>query len=641
MCGIVGIAAKTGVGESERDCIRKMADVIEHRGPDDDGFYDSGQVLLGMRRLSIIDVEGGQQPTCNEDRTVWAVCNGEIYNFRRLRQELSARGHQFRTLSDTEVIVHLYEEHGQDFVDHIDGMFAIALWDSVQRKLFVVRDRMGIKPLYYTVRNGDLAFGSEIKSLLKLPWLEARLDRSGLRDYLSVGYSVAPRTIFGDVRKLPPATMLCWSSGEQSIRRYWDMPVDTRDDLDEEEWTGRVADGLADAVDSHMVSDVPIGAFLSGGVDSTAIVAFMAERSGQAVSTYSIGYAGDKAAEYYNELPYANFAAQLFSTEHNEIEVRPEVAKLLPHLIWHLEEPISDSAIATTFLVAQLAASDVKVILSGVGGDELFAGYNRYLGDHYGGMYQHIPAWIRRRILQPMAAMLPTGRQNKWMDYSRYARSFVKAASMPWREQYKYFIAIQEQAMLEKLLGDPSLREPDGFDRILEDESADDDLLRLLRVDWQTQLAEDLLLLTDKMTMAESLECRVPFLDHHFVEMAASIPKAVKRPGGELKHILKQALKPHLPDSILYRKKRGFGAPVGSWFKGQLRPLRAQLLSREVVESRGVFSWPAVSDICRLHDESRQDYTDLILVLMNLEIWSKIFLDGRSAADVSTELVES
>lgn len=638
MCGIVGIVGSGLLSGAERSCAQLMADAIVHRGPDDEGFHYEEQVVLGMRRLSIIDLDGGQQPIYNEDRTVWAVCNGEIYNYRQTREMLKARGHTMRCDSDAEVVVHLYEEFGEAFVEHMDGMFAVALWDSRKRRLHLVRDRLGIKPLYYTINNGTLAFASEVKALLKVPGMSAQIDSSGLRDYLTIGYCVAPNTIFSGIQKLAPAQMLTWEQGLTRLDTWWQMPQNVRSDLSADEWAARVAEQLHDAVESHMVSDVPIGAFLSGGIDSSAVVALMSEIGNQAVNTYSIGYAGGKTAAYYNELPYAAQVAGMFGTNHHEIQVQPKVARLLPKLMWHLEEPISDSAIATTYLVSELAAESVKVILSGVGGDELFAGYNRYVGDHYSTMYRRIPRWLRSGMIEPIATRLPSSRQNRWMDMARYARRFVEAGTLPWDEQYKYFIAIQGESTLRSLLIDDDAHPEDGFDRILAGETSGDPLLRLMRVDGQTQLPEDLLLLTDKMTMAVSIECRVPFLDHRLVELAAQIPRAIKRPGTDLKAVLKQSLKGKLPDEVLYRRKRGFGAPVGSWFKGELRPLRAALLSRRTVESRGVLAWEAVDAICQQHDQSRHDYTDLILVLMNLEIWSRIFLDGRDADDVGAEL---
>ena len=640
MCGIVGIAAADGLCDEHRGAARRMADAIEHRGPDDQGFHDSETITIGMRRLSIIDVDGGHQPIANEDGTVHVVCNGEIYNFRELRRELEALGHRFKTQSDTEVLVHLYEEHGEEFVDRIDGMFAIALHDLSRQRLLLVRDRLGIKPLYYSIDGSRLVFASEVKSILRAPSTTAALDTAALRDYLSIGYCVAPQTIFKNISKLQPASMLVWERGAVRTRRYWSIPASTRTDLTEADWVESIIAALSSSVASHMVSDVPIGAFLSGGIDSTAVVALMTDQSKQPVNTYSIGYSGSSVADYFNELPFADEAANLYATNHHRIEVNPDVASLLPTLIWHLEEPISDSAIATTYLVAQLAAESVTVILSGVGGDELFAGYNRYLGDYYGARYNKLPAWLRSRTLPALASMLPSGRQSRLMDLSRYARSFVSSASLPWREQYRHYIAIQGRAMLDSLLDQTALGDVDGFDRVILDEKADDPLLRLLRVDWQTQLSEDLLLLTDKMTMANSIECRVPFLDHRLTELAATIPTEQKRPGRQLKYLLKKALEPHLPESILYRRKRGFGAPVGSWFKEELRPLREALLSRETIASRGVFAWPSVAEIIDSHDRNKADFTDLIMVLLNLEIWCRLFLDGRSPDDIGAELGE-
>ena len=586
MCGIVGIAANRSLGDAERAAVRRMADAIVHRGPDDDGFFDGDNVVLGMRRLSIIDVAGGRQPISNEDGTVQAVCNGEIYNFRELRRELEQLGHRFRTGSDAEVTVHLYEEHGDAFVDRLAGMFAIALWDSRRKRLLVVRDRLGIKPVYYCERDGRLAYASEVKALLQAPGVHAELDPAGLRDHLAIGYAVAPRTIFKGICKLPPATMLAWEDGKPQSVRYWDIPQATATGMDEDDWAALIREELGRVVSSHMVSDVPIGAFLSGGIDSSAVVACMAAESSDPVNTYSIGYAGSGAERYYNELPYAQQVAEQFRTRHHEIEVRPTVSTLLPKLVWHLEEPISDSAIATTYLVSQLAAQSVKVILSGVGGDELFAGYNRYLGDHYSALYGKVPGWLRSRVVEPLSARLPSGRQNRLMDLSRYTRKLVQASALPWHEQYKLFIALEEQATLGALLGDASLQEPDGFDRVLAAERAEDPLQRLLRVDWQTQLAEDLLLLTDKMTMAESIECRVPFLDHQLAEFAAGLPQRLRLRGTTTKVVLRRAMKDLLPPEILSRRKMGFPVPVGAWFRGPYRHLLDEYVLGMVRASR-------------------------------------------------------
>ncbi|HEY7739920.1 MAG TPA: asparagine synthase (glutamine-hydrolyzing) [Steroidobacteraceae bacterium] len=636
MCGIVGIAgAGTAAG---LDDVRRMAGAIRHRGPDDEGFLQSEGVILGMRRLSIIDLAGGHQPIANEDETVWVVCNGEIYNYRELRAGLERQGHRFRTHSDVEVIVHLYEEHGLDFVTRIGGMFAIALWDARLRRLVLVRDRFGQKPLYVAQHGGGLAFASEVKALLRLPGFRAQLDPGALAEYLAMGYATAPRTAFRGVSKLPPGSRLVHDAAGTRVERWWNLPERVRDGIDAEAWVEEVRRELRRAVAGHMVADVPIGAFLSGGIDSSAVVALMAEQSSQPVNTYSIGYAGPGAASYYNELSYAGAVARRYRTNHHEIPVAPDVIRLLPKLIWHVEEPISDSAMVTTWLVSELAAGSVKVILSGVGGDELFAGYTRYLGEHYGRRYRRIPAWLRRGLLAPLARRLPSGRQNRAMDLARYARRFIQAGELDWRGQYRHYLEICTPQAVAELTG--AAAATTGFDRVLAEENADDALLRVLRVDARTQLPEDLLLLTDKVTMAASIECRVPFLDHGLAELAARIPEAVKMQGGDLKGLLRRALTGILPREILERGKRGFGAPMGAWLKSELRPLRDALLSRESVESRGLLRYDAVRALSAAHDAHREDYSDLLLVLVNLELWCRLFVDGRTESELADELRE-
>lgn len=640
MCGIVGVVQANTLRQFDINDVGRMADAIFHRGPDDYGLFEDQNVILGMRRLSIIDLEGGHQPIHNEDRTVWVVNNGEIYNYQRLRRTLIDRGHRFETNSDTEVLVHLYEEHGEDFLAHLEGMFAIALWDTRRRKLIIARDRVGMKPVYYWANGACIAFASEIKSIISLPGFSASVDIDALAEYTGVGYAVAPKTVFEGVRKLPPAAVLVWQDNHFKIQQYWSPPIEVDNGVSAEDWTERVRVELERAVKDHMVSDVPVGAFLSGGIDSSAIATLMTRSSDQGLSTYSIGYKGGQVAKYYNELPYARTVADNLGTTHNEIEVQPDVARLLPKLIWHLEEPISDSAIMTTYLVSELASKSVKVILSGVGGDELFAGYNRYLGDHYNRYYQRMPKWCRRHLLSHVAKLLPSGRQNRAMDLARYAKRFIQAGQMSWQDRYRFFLAIAGDDVVASLLKQGDSIVENGFAAVAKSERSPDELLRLFRIDWQTQLAENLLLLTDKMSMAVSLECRVPFLDHRLVELASRIPAQHKLPNGRLKGLLKDALVGVLPDSIINRRKRGFGAPVGSWFKQELMPLRNHLLGRAVLEHRGVFDPSTVVKICSDHDRGREDYTDLILVMMNLEIWSRMFLDGQSHEDVSGELAE-
>lgn len=640
MCGIIGVYETSG--SAQRYClddVRAMADTIVHRGPDDHGFLQHESLIFGMRRLSIIDLNGGQQPIANEDSTVFVINNGEIYNYKGLRDELVARGHAFRTESDTEVIVHAYEEFGDDFVSKLEGMFALAVYDTRRRRLVIARDRMGIKPLYFREDEAGIAFASEVKALLALPGSVADVDKSSLVDYLSIGYAVAPATIFAGISKLNPASMLICEPDGARIRRYWSPPETVDEEPDFEEWVDKIGAELERAVVDHLVADVPVGAFLSGGIDSSAVCYLMSRNSDSELNTYSIGYTGGATEDYYNELSYANQVARELGSRHQEIEVQPDVASLLPKLIWHLEEPISDSAITTTYLVSELAAESVKVILSGVGGDELFAGYNRYLGGHYHAYLDRLPRWCWQGVLPKIAGLLPSGRQNRLMDMSRYAKRFFEASGLDHVERYAFYLATANRQTVELLLGEDVAAAENQLVRVARDEAGiEDELLRLFRIDWQTQLAENLLLLTDKMTMARSLECRVPFLDHKLVELAASAPSHHKLPGGRLKGLLKAALHDTLPPEIVNRRKRGFGAPVGAWFKRELLTLRRELLGPHALGSRGLFNSHAIQGVCDLHDRNKADFTDLILVLMNLEVWFRLFVDRRSHTDVAEEL---
>jgi len=638
MCGIYGLVAlKPGAACAPAD-LRAMAALTVHRGPDDEGAYVADGVALGMRRLSIIDLAGGHQPIANEDETVWVVCNGEIYNFREVRADLIARGHRFRTASDAEVVVHLYEEYGLDCVAHMTGMFGFALWDGPRRRLVLGRDRLGVKPIYIHVHDGRLIFASEIKAILEVMGVEAALDPVALEDYLSYGYSANERTLLAGIEKLPPASLLVCENGEVSVHTYWQPPAEADESLSEVQWAERVRATIENAVAMEMVADVPLGAFLSGGIDSSAVVAMMARHSDRPVRTYSIGFDTGAAGSYYNELPYAREVAALFKTQHREIMVRPDVVGLLPMLIWHMDEPIADSAFITTYLVAKFAREDVKVILSGVGGDELFGGYRRYLGDYYAGRYNRLPAWMRKAVIAPLARALPADRHSPLTNLSRYARAFVESSDRPFEERYRGYVRVFGEAALDRLLRAGRRGEIDSLEAAFRIAVDGDGLNRLMRVDLMTQLPNDLLVLTDKMTMATSLECRVPLLNHELVELSARLPADLRIRGGRLKHMLKLALRDVLPETILNRKKRGFGAPIGAWLKKELTPLVHTLLSREAVERRGLFDWTVVAETVALHEAGREDHTDHLLSLINLEVWARLYLDRRTPDDVALEL---
>ena len=636
MCGIHGVLDLTGAPASV-ETLSPMARVTRHRGPDDEGAYQDGSLVMGMRRLSIIDIAGGHQPLTNEDRTLWLVANGEIYNYRELSRDLTAQGHHLRTASDCETLLHLYEQYGDDFLATVNGMFAFALWDSRRRRLLLGRDRLGVKPLYLWNDGKRLVFASEAKAILNVPGVPTRLDPAALASYLSLGYVAAPQSIFLGVRKLPPASLLIAEQGKITERRYWRVPARVDTTTDESTWSVRVRAQLEEAVRAQMVSDVPVGAFLSGGIDSSAVVAFMSAHSDRPVKTYAIGFEGGDAESFYNELPYARRVAQLFRTDHHEILVRPDVVALLPRLLWHMDEPIADSAFITTFLVSEFARREVTVILSGVGGDELFAGYRRYLGSHFQRHFERLPSGMRR-AMTALGSHLPSDRHSPLLNTMRLAKGFLASADLPLDERYSSYVEVFDEGMAAEILRFPMAGNGNAIGVAFADATGDDDLNRMLLVDAATQLPDDLLLLTDKMSMAVSLECRVPLLDHRLFELAASIPQSVKLRGGRLKHVMKRALSDVLPRDILERKKRGFGTPMGAWFKGALAPLLRQLLSRESIQRRGLFHYPAVAALIDAHDANRIDGTDRLLALVNFEVWARLYLDARSPDDVVDEL---
>ncbi|MDZ5459407.1 asparagine synthase (glutamine-hydrolyzing) [Azohydromonas lata] len=638
MCGIHGIYRFDGQ-RVEPATISAMGRVTQHRGPDDEGWHiepAQQRCAIGMRRLSIIDLAGGHQPISNADDTTWIVCNGEVYNFRELRAELQQRGVRFKTGSDTEVMLHLYDQLGDEFVHRLDGMFNFALWDARRRRLLIGRDHLGVKPLYVHHTRERLAFATEAKALLALPDVTPQLNREALADYLHLGYVAAPHSMFRGIAKLPPATMLSIEDGQVKQWRYWRLPSRQDHTLSASQWVERTRAALDAAVHRQMVSDVPIGAFLSGGVDSSAVVGFMAKHSEAPIRTYAIGFDGGEAEQLYNELPYARQVSQLFKTEHHEIVVKPDVVGLLPRLLWHMDEPVADSAFVTTYLVSEFARRDVTVILSGVGGDELFGGYRRYLGEHYAAKFGRLPSWARDLMVRASQG-LPVDRHSQLLNKLRLARGFLESASLSPDERYRRYLQVLGQDHVAELLKGAAAP-TDALAAAFASAGDGDALNRMFAVDAETQLPDDLLMLTDKMSMAVSLECRVPLLDKALVEMAASIPQQHKVPGTQLKHLMKQALSDMLPREILYRAKRGFGTPMGAWLKHELAPVLARLLGADVVRARGLFEPRVVSRLVADHQANRMDGTDVLISLMNLEIWSRIYLDRRSHEDVTAEL---
>jgi asparagine synthase (glutamine-hydrolysing) len=624
-----------------------MAGVILHRGPDDCGEYVGRGVAMGMRRLSIIDVAGGHQPIANEDGTIWVILNGEIYNFQQLRSELEKKGHLFRTRTDTEVIAHLYEEQGLEFLEKLRGMFGLAIWDANRERLVLARDRIGEKPLYVRRESGRVLFASELKSILQVPDVPRRLNLQAVEAYLELGYIPAPLTMIEGVEKLLPGHYITVENGRIEDHKYWDVPYERTQQCTEQEWVEQIRAKLVECVRMQLVSDVPLGAFLSGGIDSSTIVAIMSQSTGRPVKTYSIGYEDEHS--YYNELPYAKRVAQIFATDHHEIVVRPDVSELLPRLVWHLDEPIADSACLTTYLVSKLARESVTVILSGVGGDELFGGYRRYLGSSLQRYYQILPKTFRERWLPAILRRLPQDRHSFWKDYVRYASAFVRASHLDSARRYSdYVTLLSPEAQRELLVNQRSAIASNGttdsatLRKYFEQYESPDELSRILYVDLKTSLPDDLLALTDRMSMAASIECRAPLVDFELIELASRMPARMKIRGFSMKYLMKKAVAPWLPPYVLNRKKRGFGAPVGAWFRKSLQPLVKELLSEEQVRCRGIFQWSAVRQLISDHQQERKDYTDHLFALVMFEIWCRTYLDGnRSLAPVFAQQVSA
>ncbi len=626
MCGIVGVHYLDQKQQVDRQLVLSMCDAIIHRGPDDDGIYLNKGIGLGMRRLSIIDLDSGKQPILNEDNSIAIVFNGEIYNFQALREALEAKGHRFTTRTDTEAILHGYEEYGVEVLKHLNGMFAFAIWDNNQKQLFVARDRIGIKPLYYYQDDRKVVFGSEIKSILKDISIPRGVENSSLSSFLSYGYVPAPKTMFRNIQKLEAGCFMLIKNGCVQTHKYWEIPIheDTKE-YSFSYYCEKTMELLTQSIKLRLISDVPLGAFLSGGMDSSSIVAIMAKLTNSSINTYAIGF--DEQNEFHNELGDAKAVANLFHTNHHEILVKPNVIDLFPKLISHMDEPVADSSIIVTYLVSKLAQESVKVILSGVGGDELFGGYRRYLGYSLNNYYRRIPRMLRKTLIPAVFELLPSDRNSGLMNFFRLGKGFIRSSEKPEHEQYHDMITIFRKDFLQDLLK----RGPEvngGLSGLYAMSSNGTDSLKgMLHFDIKTQLVDDLLLLTDKMSMAASIEARVPFLDHHFVEFALNIPSKYKIHGLKLRYIQKKAMQNILPPEVIDKKKKGFGCPIGNWVKNDLYDFVLDLLSEETIVRRGYFNCEIIKRMINDHFDSRADYTDHIFALISFELWHRIYID--------------
>ena len=631
MCGICGIVSKDK--QVSQSVIQKMASVMDYRGPDDEGYSFFGNAGLGHRRLSVIDITGGHQPMSNEDGTLFLVCNGEIYNFKQLRDLLENKGHRIKTRSDNEVILHLYEEYKTECLKYLRGMFAFGIWDNRKKTLFLARDRLGKKPLVYSLYNEDLYFASEIKALLEVNEISREIDHTAIDLYLTYQAIPSPYTVFKKIKKLPPGHFLIWNNGSIDIRRYWHIDFTKKLKLsDENQYMEAMWEKLKESTKIRMVSDVPLGAFLSGGIDSSTIVGLMSEFSDHPVKTFSVGFEESD----FSELQYARVVARRFNTSHNEFIVKPDIISILPKLVWHYNEPFGDSSMVPTYYVARETKKYVTVALNGDGGDENLAGYTRYwqtqVLEKIYNIYKKNP-FLRKEILKFFVRQYnrhPSSTFNriwKWLDdveksgfdYA-YARRLIAFSNDLKNKFYS-------EEMKEKVQNSDCL----ALVRDIWSSAGDICLLeKMLATDFNLYLPDVLMVKMDIACMANSLEARSPFLDNEFVELVASFPADLKVRRMTSKYILKRKLKGFLPEEIISRKKMGFGIPVGRWFRKELKQFVNEILLDNASLSRGYFDPQAVMKMVEDHTSGRIDHTSRIWLLIILEMWHKIFVDRKN-----------
>ncbi|MFN0277867.1 MAG: asparagine synthase (glutamine-hydrolyzing) [Pyrinomonadaceae bacterium] len=628
MCGIAGYISKTT--DRKEECasrLEAMCRVITHRGPDEQGIAIEGRAAMGMRRLSIIDLATGQQPIYNENRTKLIVFNGEIYNYRELKKDLESRGYKFRTNSDTETIIHAYDEFGEDCLWRLRGMFAFAIWDEREQSLFLARDRVGKKPLFYTITaEGEFVFGSELKVLLEHGGVTREIDHGALDAYLTFGYVPEELCIFKGVHKLEPGHFLIFKNGQIRIEKYWDF--DFSGDMltdSEEKIADDLLDRLRDAVETRLISEVPLGAFLSGGVDSSAVVGLMSQALTQPVKTFSIGFNEDS----FDELKYARLAADHFKTDHHEFILTPDFVDIVDDLVWHFDEPFADSSALPTYMVSKLAREHVTVVLSGDGGDELFGGYTRYVTDRERIGLESLPLALRQKLIRPLSEALPHGTLGK-----NYLFNISLGAASRYIDSISHFNGPRKR----KLYSSETRSKMNGsfergeklFRQIAGSVPSEEPLEHLLYLDSKTYLPSDILTKVDRMSMASSLETRSPLLDHKLIEYVTRIPSAMKLKGRETKYIFKKAVRDFVPAEILHREKQGFGVPINEWINLQLKERITNDLADRRSRERGYFDAKYINLLLDEHRRGRRDHSHALWTLWMLELWHRRYIDSSS-----------
>lgn len=639
MCGITGWAnldSHAPPPDGARDLLHAMCERMLHRGPDSEGLFVTIGAALGMRRLAIIDLVTGEQPVFNEDKSVAVVLNGEIYNYRELRSSLEKRGHSFRSASDTEVLPHLYEEYGDEMIRELNGMFAFALWDSKRRRLLMARDRFGEKPLYWGVFDNTLLFASEPKVLLAHPAVRPSLNLQALRQYLSFDYIPAPLSIYEGINKLPAAHKLTLEKGRVNVERYWRLSYQTTEPVpSEHEAAEQLRELLADAVRMRLVSDVPLGVLLSGGVDSSTVAALAVRASSEPVKTFSISF----AEASFDESAYARSVAKYLGTDHHEERLSANLAaNLVSEIGAWMDEPFSDPSLVPTYLLSRFTRKHVTVALGGDGGDELFAGYPMYAGHRWAEVYKRVPQVLRRGIVEPLVRLLPVKTKNLSFDYK--ARRFITGVNYDTVARHHIWFGSFSPEQQEQLLTPEALSATDGEiyanARQIADECDNDDLVTQMQsVDTRLYLAEDILTKVDRASMAVSLEVRAPFLDPRVAEFAASLPCNYKLRRMKTKYILKKAVEDMLPSFVTRRGKKGFGVPVAEWLKVKLRPLARDLLSPERVRRAGVFNADYIAQLQDEHERGVANHRKLLWTLLMFELWHESFVETPRRIETS------
>jgi len=629
MCGICGFYLQDE-RSVDPNILKKMTSSLQHRGPDDEGYYTDAGIALGHRRLSIIDLDTGQQPIHNEDKTVYVVFNGEIYNFPEIKSELEEKGHKFYTKADTEVLVHLYEDIGEGLLEKINGMFAFAIWDGKKRKLFLARDRIGIKPLYYSYNSNGLAFASEPKALLRLPWVEGRLDLQGLNHYLSYDFIPAPYCIYKDIRKVPPGHQIVYQNGELRCECYWDLDLSDRFDwkLDEEEICELIWAEFCRGVKMRLISDVPLGVLLSGGIDSTSVLAALKHEGVDGVKTFSIGFEDPS----FDETKYFRRAATFFETEHHEEVLAPhKLIEIIPEVASILDEPLADASIMPTYLLSLFTKGYVKVALGGDGGDELFAGYPTYQAFFLSRYYERFPRMIRYCI-EAIVKKLPVSFDNMSFDFR--AKKFIDGITYPPVERNYIWLGTFSPDMKKRLVTNETGEEWGDFNafHVLHDylngKVFSSELGKLLYLDTKLYLQEGVLAKVDRASMAHGLEVRVPFLDHLFVELVTGFPEELKLKGFSTKYIWKKAIKDRIPDEITRRRKKGFGIPIAKWLCRELKELMLEMLSEERLKRQGIFNPSVVQRLVADHLARRANNRKKLWNLLIFQLWWDSFGAG-------------